>query len=168
MHLAGTIIEHFLQGSALLRLWSEQFLHENVPLKHLLNEETLFMSWQRSAIKEVNDWALSLRQTKEWMFFRPFIFFKTKYLLPSIFYFSLTVIKSLLQKLIIARSMILNEPKNHIKSIFDEFLLLVLAVAGNSWTLGVQVRNMKMDINTGGTWHRVGQWTLMMKTYDFC
>ena len=24
-------------------------------------------------------------------------------------------------------------------------------------TLGVQVRNMKMDSNTGGTWHRVGQ-----------
>ena len=30
----------------------------NVPLRHLLYKETLFMSWQRSAIKEVNDWAL--------------------------------------------------------------------------------------------------------------
>ena len=32
--------------------------------------------------------------------------------------------------------------------------------------LGVKVRNMKMDFNTGGTWRQVGQWTLMMKTYD--
>ena len=32
----------------------EQFIQENVPLRHLLNEETLLMSWQRSAIKEVN------------------------------------------------------------------------------------------------------------------
>ena len=37
----------------------EQFLQGNVTLRHLLNEETLFMSWRRSAIKEVNDWALS-------------------------------------------------------------------------------------------------------------
>ena len=34
------------------------------------------------------------------------------------------------------------------------------------WLLGVQVRNMKMDFNTGGTWCRVGQRTLMM-IYDF-
>ena len=33
--------------------------------------------------------------------------------------------------------------------------------------IGVKVRNMKMDFNTGGTWRRVGQWTLMMKIYDF-
>ena len=33
--------------------------------------------------------------------------------------------------------------------------------------LGVQIRNMKMDFNTGGTWRRVGQWPLMMKIYDF-
>ena len=26
---------------------------------HLLNEETLFISWHRSDIKEVNDWALN-------------------------------------------------------------------------------------------------------------
>ena len=32
--------------------------------------------------------------------------------------------------------------------------------------LGVKVWNMKMDFNTGGTWHWVGQWTLMMKIYD--
>ena len=35
------------------------------------------------------------------------------------------------------------------------------------WSLGVKVRNMKMDFNNGGTWRRVGQWTLMMKIYDF-
>ena len=35
------------------------------------------------------------------------------------------------------------------------------------YILGVKVRNMKMDFNTGGTWRRVGQWTLMMKIYDF-
>ena len=33
--------------------------------------------------------------------------------------------------------------------------------------LGVKVQNMKMDFNTEGTWRRVGQWTLMMKFYDF-
>ena len=33
--------------------------------------------------------------------------------------------------------------------------------------IGVKVRNMKMDFNTGGTWRRVGQWTLIMKIYDF-
>ena len=36
-----------------------------------------------------------------------------------------------------------------------------------TYVLGVKVRNMKMDFNTGGTWRRVGQWTLMMKIYDF-
>ena len=39
----------------------EQLLHGNVPLRHLLNEDTLFMSWWRSAIKEVNDKALKLQ-----------------------------------------------------------------------------------------------------------
>ena len=34
--------------------------------------------------------------------------------------------------------------------------------------VGVKVRNMKMDFTTGGTWHQVGQWKLMMKIYDFC
>ena len=73
MHLAGALMEHFLEGSAPLRLcqviseerrfvfvtlliWinvhtnvltkdvlTEQFLQENVPLRHLLNEETLFL-----------------------------------------------------------------------------------------------------------------------------
>ena len=33
-------------------------------------------------------------------------------------------------------------------------------------SLGVQIRNMKMDFNTGSTWHWIGQWTLMMKIYD--
>ena len=35
----------------------EHFLQGNVPLRHLLNEETLFMSRLKFAIKEVNDWA---------------------------------------------------------------------------------------------------------------
>ena len=33
--------------------------------------------------------------------------------------------------------------------------------------IGVKVRNMKKDFNTGGTWRRVGQRTLMIKIYDF-
>ena len=33
--------------------------------------------------------------------------------------------------------------------------------------IGVKVRNMKMDFNIYGTWRQVGQWTLMMKIYDF-
>ena len=36
----------------------EQFLQRNVPLRRLLNEEILFVSWRRSSIKELNDWAL--------------------------------------------------------------------------------------------------------------
>ena len=36
----------------------EQFHQGNVPVRHLLNEETLFTSWWRFSIKEVNDWAL--------------------------------------------------------------------------------------------------------------
>ena len=66
MHLSGALMEHFLEGSALLRqlgklgqkrllvfvthlekcanVLTEQFLQGNVPLWHLLNEETLFMS----------------------------------------------------------------------------------------------------------------------------
>ena len=32
---------------------TEKFLQGNVPLRHMLNEETLFMSWERYAIKEV-------------------------------------------------------------------------------------------------------------------
>ena len=35
------------------------------------------------------------------------------------------------------------------------------------YIVGVKVRNMKMDFNTGGTWSRVGQWTLMIKINDF-
>ena len=33
------------------------FFHDNVTLRYLLNEKTLFTSWWRSAIKEVNDWS---------------------------------------------------------------------------------------------------------------
>ena len=35
----------------------EQFLQGNVPIRHQLKEEFLFMSRQRSAIIEDNDWA---------------------------------------------------------------------------------------------------------------
>ena len=37
----------------------EQFFQENVPLRHMINEEALIMSWGRSIIKEVNDWDLN-------------------------------------------------------------------------------------------------------------
>ena len=33
--------------------------------------------------------------------------------------------------------------------------------------LVVKIRNSKVDFKTGGTWYRVGQWTLMMKIYVF-
>ena len=75
-------------------------------------------------------------------------------------------------------------PPRHMQSFVKiQWLLLVLLIPpqirGLSWirpptapylatlVLGVKVRNMKMDFNTGGTWRRVGQWTLIMKTYDF-
>ena len=34
-------------------------------------------------------------------------------------------------------------------------------------TLGVKIRNLKVDFKTGGTWRRVGQYTLIMNIYDF-
>ena len=34
-------------------------------------------------------------------------------------------------------------------------------------TLGVKIRMLKVDFKTGGTWCRVGQWTLIMNIYDF-
>ena len=37
----------------------EQFLHGNIPLMRILNEESQFMFWWRSAIKEVNNWFLN-------------------------------------------------------------------------------------------------------------
>ena len=48
-------------NAGLMYVLTEQFLQGSVPLKHLLglrllNEEILFMSSQRSSIKEVNDW----------------------------------------------------------------------------------------------------------------
>ena len=42
----------------------------------------------------------------------------------------------------------------------------ILFGLGLTYRVGVKLRNMKMDFNTGGTWRRVGQWTLMMKIYD--
>ena len=44
----SNLMEHFLQG--------------NVQLRHPLNEKPLFMSWWRSAFREVNNWALSLKR----------------------------------------------------------------------------------------------------------
>ena len=44
LHLEGALMKHILEGMA--------------PLRHLLNEETLFMSWRRYGTKEVNDWNL--------------------------------------------------------------------------------------------------------------
>ena len=35
------------------------------------------------------------------------------------------------------------------------------------YTLGVKVRNLKVEFKTGGTWRRIGQLTLIMKVYDF-
>ena len=51
--------EIYICYSSHLGVLMEQFLEGNVPLRHLLNEKTLLMSWQRSAIKEVNDWDLN-------------------------------------------------------------------------------------------------------------
>ena len=46
----------------------KQFLQENVPLGHLLKEDTLLMSWRGSAINEVNDWDLRMaRNTRRRM-----------------------------------------------------------------------------------------------------
>ena len=47
LHLAGALMENFLEGSALLKGFgklTEQFLQGNVPLRPILNEETMFMS----------------------------------------------------------------------------------------------------------------------------
>ena len=35
-------------------------------IRHLLYEETLFISWRKSAIKEVNDLAQGLEKLKRW------------------------------------------------------------------------------------------------------
>ena len=57
---------------------TEQFFEGNVLLRHLLNEGTLFMSWQRSAIRKVNDWAQGVQKLQnngtlwfhhQWMFY---------------------------------------------------------------------------------------------------
>ena len=41
------------------RLTEKQFLHGNISLKCLQNEDTLFIYWQRSVINKVNDWNLN-------------------------------------------------------------------------------------------------------------
>ena len=49
---------------------------------------------------------------------------------------------------------------------FDMFLFGVLARQKVRYDiLGVKVRNMKMNFNTGGTWHWFGQWTLMIMIF---
>ena len=40
-----------------MRRVTKHFLQGNVPLRHLLNAKSLFMSWQRYASNEVNNWA---------------------------------------------------------------------------------------------------------------
>ena len=50
----NVLMEQFLQGNVPIR---QQFLQGNVPIRHQLKEEFLFMSRQRSAIIEDNDWA---------------------------------------------------------------------------------------------------------------
>ena len=35
------------------------------------------------------------------------------------------------------------------------------------YTLGVKIRNLKVNFKTGGTWRRVGQWSLIMNICDF-
>ena len=65
-------MKHFFEESSPLRLWceynciwvctndlTEQLLQENVPLRHLLNEEVVFKSWRRSVNNEENDLARS-------------------------------------------------------------------------------------------------------------
>ena len=36
-------------------------------------------------------------------------------------------------------------------------MMKVCTTSSSIFSLGVQVRNMKMDVNTGGAWRRVGQ-----------
>ena len=52
--IAGALMEHFLERTTLVHL------HQCIVLilrkRSKLNEETLFMSWWRSAIKEVDNW----------------------------------------------------------------------------------------------------------------
>ena len=54
--------------SRLTKALTEHFLQGNVPLRHLLNAKLPFMSWWRSALNEVNDWALDIS-------YLPFILF---------------------------------------------------------------------------------------------
>ena len=90
-------MEHFLEGIAPLRHWyinpnekinkckssllskltkalTEHFLQGYVPLRHLLNEKPLFMSWQRSAFDEVNNWALDLMEKINKVLIVPILF----------------------------------------------------------------------------------------------
>ena len=46
---------------------------------------------------------------------------------------------------------------NQVTQIFKKNTNNCLAIFFTTFSLGVKVRNMKMDFNTGGTWRRVGQ-----------
>ena len=62
---------------------TEQFLQGNVPLIFLLNEETLFMYWRRSAIKEVNNWALNFIYYYSLLTIKEFSFLEKSYIIWS-------------------------------------------------------------------------------------
>ena len=51
-------MRRFIFVTLLIWVLTEKCLEGNFQLRHLLNEDTLFMSLQRSAIKDVNDWDL--------------------------------------------------------------------------------------------------------------
>ena len=71
MHLVVPSMEHFFNFfhlcwcnkclRYLILIRAEQFLQENITLRHLVNEETLFMSSRISAMKlKVNDWVFDV------------------------------------------------------------------------------------------------------------
>ena len=49
-----------------IQIFSSELTYQrlNIPLRHLINAKTQFMSWQRSAVNEVNDWAPSVISRK--------------------------------------------------------------------------------------------------------
>ena len=53
------------------------------------------------------------------------------------------------------------------KSLISLKLGIIFSVSSIA-SVGVKVRNMKMDLNIYGTWRRVTFEKLIMKIYDFC
>ena len=53
-----------ISEDVVINIVSPDTLQGNVPLRHLLSEDTLFMSRRRSDNKEVSDWAHSLIEKK--------------------------------------------------------------------------------------------------------